>query len=171
MAIEEGLESVLYTVGHESGRRSDIVHFLYKEDMETYVHSILVPLHLEDDGLDPDDTTSMFAKYDKYGNYEVIVNIDSKTWIKSFKVTATERFIQYWYPACPARKGGASPPNETPPAMRAGSFHSRPIHARPANGCIDRARTGTELYTLPYNCTHLWELSMVSLCGSLHHPK
>lgn len=95
MAIEEGLESVLYTVGHESGRRSDIVHFLYKEDMETYVHSILVPLHLEDDGLDPDDTTSMFAKYDKYGNYEVIVNIDSKTWIKSFKVTATERFIQY----------------------------------------------------------------------------
>lgn len=97
MASEECQESVLYTVGHESGRSSDIVHFLYKEDMETYVHSVLVPLHLEDDGYDPDDATAMFAEWTKWNDYKVSVNLDGKelSWNMTFKVTYTERFIQY----------------------------------------------------------------------------
>lgn len=91
-------EYILYTVGHESGYSRDIVHFLNKEDMEHYVHTVLVPLHLEDDGFSPncyDDITAMFSEYDKYGDYVVSVNIDGESWTKRFKVTTTERFISY----------------------------------------------------------------------------
>lgn len=98
MTTQIAQEYILYTVGHESGDSRDIVHFLNKEDMEHYVHTVLVPLHLEDDGFSPDcydDITAMSSEYNKYGNYEVTVEIDGETWTKRFKVTATERFISY----------------------------------------------------------------------------
>lgn len=95
MSDMTAVEYVLYTVGHESGRREDIVHFLNKEDMLHYVETVLVPLHLEDDGFFNMDFSIVRSTIRINGNYEVTVEIDGETWTKEFKVTATERFIAY----------------------------------------------------------------------------
>ena len=95
VAQQTAVENILYTVGHESGYVRDLVHFLNKEDMEHYVHTVLVPLHLDDDGYNSDDITAMFAQWTKWGAYKVSVNIDGEAWTMTFKVTYTERFISY----------------------------------------------------------------------------
>jgi hypothetical protein len=95
MTQKTAVEYILFTVGHESGNARDIVHFMNRKDMENYIHTVLVPLHLEDDGFSPDDIQQMYTTKTFYGDYDVLVKIDGQTWSQCFKVTRTERLIRY----------------------------------------------------------------------------